>query len=359
MRNIILLVSVTLLSACTNVELGSHIIKKINPSTYASHTGDFKVGSSYKIKGKRYTPKETYNYKQTGIASWYGPNFHGKLTANGEIYNQNDLTAAHNTLQLPSIIRVTNLENGKSVILRVNDRGPFAHSRILDLSSRAADLLDVKRKGTARIKLQVLGDESREVARVAKAGQPTRGMEVAYNRGVKPGSKMASLTPEYTPKKPIYTLASTQPAQRTAQVQKATRIHPSPVMDYNKAYGDYNGAYKAPVATQVTPQQATAQNAAYTELGKSPQSLVKTYAVQPTRLYVQTASFSQKSNAVNFAQKLQRYGGSKIEETLINGRNYYRVKLGPLNDVAHADSMLSTLIADGYNDALIVVDTQG
>jgi rare lipoprotein A len=359
MRNLLLLSSVLLLSACTNVELGSHIIKQISPSTYSSHTGSFKVGNTYKIKGKRYHPKETYNFKQTGIASWYGPDFHGKLTANGEVYNQNDLTAAHKTLQLPSIIRVTNLENGKSVILRVNDRGPFAHSRILDLSSRAADLLDVKHKGTARIKLQVLGDESREVARVAKAGQPTRGMEVAYNRGVKPASKMASLTPEYMPKKPAYTLASARPVQPAAQIQKTTRINPSPVMDYNKTYGDYNGAYKAPVAAQAPPQQVTAQNAAYTKLGSSAENLVKTYTVKPSRLYVQTASFTQKTNAVKFAQKLQRYGGSKIEETLINGRNYYRVKLGPLNDVAHADSMLSTLIADGYNDALIVVDTQG
>tara|TARA_R110002124_G_scaffold64985_2_gene177575 strand:+ start:380046 stop:381089 length:1044 start_codon:yes stop_codon:yes gene_type:complete len=347
MRNFLLLASVFCLSACTNVELGSHIIKQISPSTYTSHTGSFKVGSSYKVKGKRYKPEETYNFKQTGIASWYGPNFHGKLTANGEVYNQNDLTAAHKTLQLPSIIRVTNLENGKSVILRVNDRGPFAHGRILDLSSRAADLLDVKKKGTARIKLQVLADESREVARVAKAGQPTRGMEVAYNRGVKPNSIMANLTPEYTPNKA---------PQRVAQVQ-TPRIQPSPVMDYNETYGGYNGAYKAP--TQVQPQQLTAQNAAYTQSRGAAENLVKTYAVTPSKLYVQTASFSNKSNAVNFAQKLQRYGGSKIEETLINGRNYYRVKLGPLNDVAHADSMLSTLIADGYNDALIVVDTQG
>ena len=89
----------------------------------------------------KYTPKEEKNYYEEGVASWYGPNFHGKLTANGEIFNQYDITAAHKTLPLPSIVRVTNLENSREIIVRINDRGPFVGNRIIDLSLKSAQLL--------------------------------------------------------------------------------------------------------------------------------------------------------------------------------------------------------------------------
>lgn len=125
--------------------------------------GYYKIGSSYKIKGKRYQPREDFYYDQVGIASWYGPGFHGKKTANGEIFNQDALTAAHKTLQLPTMARVTNLENNRSIIVRINDRGPFAHDRILDLSKRAAELLGVIRNGTARVRVSVLPEESKRL----------------------------------------------------------------------------------------------------------------------------------------------------------------------------------------------------
>lgn len=115
------------------------------------------VGKPYKIKGKWYYPKEEFNYDKVGLASWYGPNFHGRLTANGEIYDQNHLSAAHPTFPLPSYARVTNQANGRSVIVRVNDRGPYAHGRIIDLSSRAADTLDTKAKGVAKVRVQYVG----------------------------------------------------------------------------------------------------------------------------------------------------------------------------------------------------------
>lgn len=119
--------------------------------------GRYQVGKPYKIKGKWYTPQEDPDYVATGKASWYGPNFHGRLTANGEIYDQYHLSAAHPTLPLPSYVRVTNLHNDRSVVVRVNDRGPFAHNRIIDLSSKAADLLDFKRNGTADVRVEYVG----------------------------------------------------------------------------------------------------------------------------------------------------------------------------------------------------------
>jgi rare lipoprotein A len=115
------------------------------------------VGDSYSVAGKLYTPRENPQYSKIGLASWYGEAFHGRLTANGEVYDVNGLTAAHPTLPLPSYARVTNLENGRSMIVRVNDRGPFAHDRIIDLSSRVADMLDVKNEGTAKVKVDYVG----------------------------------------------------------------------------------------------------------------------------------------------------------------------------------------------------------
>jgi len=119
--------------------------------------GRYQVGKAYKVKGKWYQPKEDPTYAATGLASWYGSNFHGRLTANGEVFDQHALSAAHPTMPLPSYARVTNVENGNSMIVRVNDRGPFAHNRIIDLSARAAKMLGYSEKGVAEVKVEYVG----------------------------------------------------------------------------------------------------------------------------------------------------------------------------------------------------------
>ena len=116
-----------------------------------------KVGKPYKVAGLWYVPKHQPDYDETGIASWYGPNFHGKYTANGEIYNQTRLTAAHPTLPLPSYVEVTNRANGRTIVVRVNDRGPYKRGRILDLSARAAKLLGYESNGTAEVRVRYVG----------------------------------------------------------------------------------------------------------------------------------------------------------------------------------------------------------
>jgi rare lipoprotein A len=123
-----------------------------------------KVGKPYKIAGVWYYPKEDPHYDETGYASWYGQDFHGKKTANGEIYNMNALTAAHKTLPLPTFVKVTNVENGRSIILRVNDRGPFVKGRIIDISRRGAQLLGFDKQGVTRVRVQAV-DESGNVPR--------------------------------------------------------------------------------------------------------------------------------------------------------------------------------------------------
>ncbi|WP_269385291.1 septal ring lytic transglycosylase RlpA family protein [Hoeflea alexandrii] len=134
------------------------------------------VGKPYRVRGKWYTPKEEPGYDKAGLASWYGPNFHGRLTANGEIYDQFHLSAAHPTFPLPSYARVTNKKNGNSVIVRVNDRGPFAHGRIIDLSNQAATLLDMKHEGVAAVRVEYVG-------RAPVEGDDTRYLMASYRPG--------------------------------------------------------------------------------------------------------------------------------------------------------------------------------
>lgn len=118
-----------------------------------------KVGPKYKIKGKTYKPKHEPKYDETGIASWYGPGFHGKPTATGETFNMHALTAAHPTLPLNSLLHVTNLENGKQIIVRLNDRGPFAKKRIIDLSKASAEKLGIT--GLAKVRVRYAGPAER------------------------------------------------------------------------------------------------------------------------------------------------------------------------------------------------------
>ncbi len=119
--------------------------------------GQYLVGHPYHVAGHTYYPHEDEHYSAVGMASWYGDAFHGRKTANGEIYDKMALSAAHPTMPLPSYARVTNLQNGYSVIVRVNDRGPYAAGRVMDVSSRVADVLDFKRMGTAHVKVEYVG----------------------------------------------------------------------------------------------------------------------------------------------------------------------------------------------------------
>ena len=139
------------------------LLLRSNGKSYVSNdkNGIYKIGEPYQVSNIWYRPEENYNYKEVGIASWYGPDFHQGITANGETYNMYDLSAAHRTLPLPSIVKVTNLDNGKSVVVRVNDRGPFVNNRIIDLSKAAAEKLDFIDTGTAKVRVEILKDESK------------------------------------------------------------------------------------------------------------------------------------------------------------------------------------------------------
>lgn len=159
--NFALIAVIFAISGCASdrLNLGDYSQRNI----FSAKGSSYKVGKPYKIRGQWYYPEENYDYKEVGMASWYGEDFHAKYTANGEIYNMNTLTAAHRTLPLPSIVKVTNLENGRSLILRVNDRGPFAKNRIIDISKKGAQLLGFQNKGITKVRVEIMEEESREL----------------------------------------------------------------------------------------------------------------------------------------------------------------------------------------------------
>ncbi|MDP1868685.1 MAG: septal ring lytic transglycosylase RlpA family protein [Bradyrhizobium sp.] len=140
--------------------------------------GTYRVGKPYTVAGRVYVPEDDPNYRAEGMASWYGDDFHGRLTANGEVFDMTSLTAAHPTLPIPSYARVTNLSNGKSLIVRVNDRGPYHGNRLIDVSNRASELLEFKSKGVARVRVEYVGraplegSDDRQLVATLRTGEP-------------------------------------------------------------------------------------------------------------------------------------------------------------------------------------------
>jgi rare lipoprotein A len=178
-----------MLAACSgarqeSTSLGPRVVPLGQPAPKGG--GIYKVGSAYAVGGQVYAPREVSHYSRAGVASWYGELFHGRRTANGEIFDMEALTAAHPTLPLPSYVRVTNRRNGRALVLRVNDRGPYARGREIDLSWAAASLLDIARPGTGYVQVDYLGpaplDGNDSYERTVLARQPWAGSRIAFAR---------------------------------------------------------------------------------------------------------------------------------------------------------------------------------
>jgi rare lipoprotein A len=301
------------------------------PSMPSGAGGSYKVGKPYQIAGVWYYPREDENYDATGIGSWYGPQFHGKRTANGETFDQEALTAAHPTLPMPVLVRVTNLENGRSLVVRVNDRGPFVNGREIDLSRRAAELLGYDRKGTAKVRVQYVGRA------------PLLGI---------PGDTATRLAGQETfiAPKPVMdeTERKIEAAPRKDVVMAATLAAPPGVKSAPVA-----AVSPAPAAPR--PQPVAASPAA----APSPAPLVQQVAVaQGTNLFVQAGSFRSLANAQSVQHQLASMGVGHVQitQTTIDGAPFYRVRVGPLPDVASADASLQSVIQKGHAGARIIVD---
>ena len=292
-----------------------------------------KVGRPYYVRGRRYVPNYDPDYSETGEASWYGPGFDGRSTANGERFDQHALTAAHRTLPMPSMVRVTNLANGKSAKVRVNDRGPFAENRVIDLSKAAAEEIDMIRTGVARVKVEYLPDETE------------------------------------------YVLSQLERGKRPAEIDRDMREHP-----VQMASNDWFGEKSNPrvEVSQETVAAANTSDVSASDLPPPPAQMAKTAAAskkqkrspfdfisdamadealpKPTapvvrmappevsdpnekgRLHVQLGAFGNYENAEKLARQFE---GARIDGTESGQMKLYRVRLGPFADRYSAESMLA------------------
>ncbi len=279
----------------------------------------YKVGAPYRIGGVWYTPAVDYNYDETGVASWYGEKFDQKYTANGEIFDLNELTGAHRTLPMPSIVQVTNLDNGRSIELRVNDRGPFARGRIIDVSRRASQLLGFEGKGTALVRVKVMKEESIHVADLARRNGGDSRVLVAEAPSV---AAVAAVPPP----PPL------QPAPPPAAMAA-----PPPAVE------------AAPIAAVATPVIVP-------EMPPLPQKVKLVPVKSQGRIFIQAGAFSVRDNADRVQSRIAPLGSVKVTAASLKGAEIYRVRLGPVPTVEEADELLSRVVDSGYPGARIVVD---
>ncbi len=260
----------------------------------------------YDVMGKRYfVLSSSVGYVERGVASWYGPGFHKVRTSTGEPYDMYAMTAAHKTLPLPAYVRVTNLQNGRSIVVRVNDRGPFVGNRIIDLSYTAAAKLDMLRNGTAMVEVRSLEPVSANTPLVAQ---------------------------------------STPPAAAPATAPTTAPLTATPLTAAAQA--------PPPASPQAVPADLQAREAASDLSGG-----ISTVPV-PRALFIQAGAFSDPKNAERLLEKLRGggYGKVFVRDNEIAGRRMYRVRIGPVPDVAEFDRIVAALERAGINDAHLALD---
>jgi peptidoglycan lytic transglycosylase len=287
----------------------------------------YKVGKPYQIGGVWYYPAVDYGYAETGIASWYGPDFHGLVTANGETYDMNALTAAHRTLPMPSMVRVTNLDNGRQLALRINDRGPFANSRILDVSRRAAQLLGFEQQGTARVRVEIMDAESRQLAMLAGVATPPARQTAASGQSDALSSPKVTAAPAGTLTEEALAPPSGTAAAPAQQPAVAKPAQQQPI-----------------IATVAVPA------------GPQPDGQVTVVPVRKTAMFIQAGAFTNVTNADRLRARLARLGRSQVVPAVVGNQRFYRVRLGPIATLAEADSMLAKIVAAGHPEARLIVD---
>ncbi len=278
--------------------------------------GRYKVGKPYQIAGKWFYPREDPTYDRTGIASWYGTLFHGRRTANGEVFDMDALTAAHPTLPLPSLVRVTNLHNGRSIVVRVNDRGPYKHNRIIDMSRYGAHLLGFRKNGTAQVRVTYLrpaplnGDDSYE--RMVLARQPWARM-----------------------------------AQRSYGYRRLAAAPSSPPARYNHRQSRY-------MPTSASLSRAPSRSAARHARGNTAPRPSRLRQPARVPLYVQAGIYRFARNAHAVAARLRQSTTVRVDPVMMSGRLYHAVRLGPYLTPAQAQHGVRLSAELGIGDARII-----
>jgi len=334
----ILIATATLaVSACggNGEKLGERVIPLGEPVPKGG--GRYMVGDPYDVAGVRYTPREQPGYDQVGRASWYGELFQGRRTANGEIYDMDRLSAAHPTLPLPVYAQVTNLENGRTIVVRINDRGPYANDRIIDLSRRSAEALGFRRQGTTEVRVKYLaraplsGDDSYEQRFLASHGLQHYASTSKSNFGTQDPIALASLPDARHPPLP--------PRAERPVVAAALPVTPKPSGDA-RLLGWQTQLKGSPESTG--------------SLGRpAPPSPRK--AVPLNGPAIQAGSFKNKDNAERARATLSAIAPVDVAEVDVGGERYYRVRVGPFTDETEAAAALPKVTEAGYSGAKIVM----
>ena len=286
-----------------------------------------KIGRPYQVSGRWYTPARQDDYNEVGQASWYGAEFGGRPTANGERFDPDKLTAAHPTLPIPSYVQVTNLDNGRTAILRVNDRGPFSRNRILDVSQRAAEELGFMSRGTANVRVAYLGPKENDL------GAPPRLYTVSADVSPAPvvnqaplmDTAMADLAPAVGPGP----TAAPPPAIIREPMTRLPGSSPAPAPQ----------PVSAPLV-EAAPQLATVQ----------PQSTLP----EPGGWFVQAGAFAEQGRAESVCEQLSGMP-STIETITVAGQTLHRVLLGPYPAELAANAVRYEVASAGFSDARLVL----
>jgi rare lipoprotein A len=270
--------------------------------------GHYQLGDPYEVAGVWFTPKEQPGYDKVGVASWYGPQFHRRMTSNGEWFDMNELTAAHATLPLPSYAKVTNLENGRNVVVRINDRGPFVDTRIIDMSRRSAEVLGFKGQGMTQVRVQYIGP-----APLNDQGQHLAAMNRELRRGMPLNRMMAAADGRLTDETEV------------AAVDQGLESDPS---------DDQSFAAYPTVETSMASANADYEAPDY---------------------FVQVGSFADPYNAERAREELANSGPVQIQELMGSQGPLYRVRIGPMKNEGQAQLALRQAVDLGHPDARLIM----
>jgi rare lipoprotein A len=327
------------LSACGGggEKLGERVIPFGQPVPKGG--GVYQIGKPYQVGGQWYTPKEEPGYDRVGSASWYGEMFHGRHTANGEIYDMDRLSAAHPTLPLPVYARVTNLNNGRSIVVRINDRGPYARDRIIDLSRRSAEMLGFRGSGTATVRVKYLGraplsgDDGYERKYLASQSW----VQVAAKASPKNKNKSAAVE--------VSSIAAKLPAENPENLALPWKA--AAPRDPAQPVPAASGGRATTKATDALPPKPSQPQTT----GSLPAG---TKGKAPTGPVIQAGSFKSKDNADRARDVLLPIAAVDVTAIAVGADTYYRVRVGPFGGVPEARAALARVAKAGYRNAKIV-----
>ncbi|WP_210209623.1 septal ring lytic transglycosylase RlpA family protein [Aureimonas flava] len=308
--------------------------------------GRDQTGKPYMVRGKWYYPKEEPGYVKNGTASWYGANFHGRLTANGEVYDMYHLSAAHPTFPLPSYARVTNRKNGSSVLVRVNDRGPYVHDRVLDVSSKAAEMLGFQNDGVADVKVEYVG-------RAPLEGDDTPMLMASYRQGNAPavsdGLPSGVMIASRHEKSPLMMAAAFLAPRQAATAPATQRAVPARTPSIEDLIQTYDAAPAGPVPVPVPRGSLLSYAAAPGSTGAHAALSSLASAATPPAETIELGAVDDVSLLMRVSSLVE--GRAEMTETAADGHVSLALAVRPGQD---ADALLRDVWGAGLTDAFVV-----